>query len=79
MATQLIMEYDASSDTMYLGKCAPYAEQESEEVDYGIVARMNPHTQEIEHLEILFFKQRMAQGEIFQLPIFAQFQLAETA
>ena len=78
MATELIMEYDDVGDTLYLGKGAPYPEQESEELDYGIIARVNPVTHEVENLEILFFRQRLARGEVFHLPILAQFHLAES-
>ena len=74
METNLIMEYDRVGDILYLGKTTPYPEQESEELDYGIVARLNPKSREIENLEILFFSKRMASGEALRLPVFAQFR-----
>ena len=77
METQLIMEYDSMGDILYLGKRAPYPEQESEELEYGIVARLNPKTDEIENLEVLFFSRRLAAGKAFQLPILAEFYLPE--
>ena len=76
MESQLIMEYDRTGDILYLGKTAPYPEQESEELDYGIVARLNPQSGEIENLEILFFSARLSSGEIMRLPVFAEFRLS---
>jgi hypothetical protein len=77
MEAQLIMEYDRIGDILYLGKTAPYPEQESEELDYGIVARLNPTTSEVENLEVLFFSQRLASGEALRLPILAEFHLPQ--
>jgi hypothetical protein len=34
--------YDAPSDTLHLDTCDPYAAQESNEIQPGIVARFNP-------------------------------------
>ena len=75
MEAQLTIEYDQVGDILYLGKGAPYPEQESEELDYGVVARLNPETREVENLEVLFFSQRSADHNIFQLPILAEFRL----
>ena len=76
MAANLMIEYDRVGDILYLGKTAPYPEQESEELDYGIVARLNPATGDVENLEVLFFSTRLASGEIMELPILAEFHLA---
>lgn len=77
MEAQLIVEYDRTGDILYLGKTLPYPEQESEEIDYGVVARLNPQSGEIENLEILFFSARVAGGEALRLPILAEFHLSE--
>lgn len=77
MKARLIVEYDRKGDILYLGKTAPYPEQESEELDYGMVARLNPKSGEIENLEILFFTARVLGGEKLQLPVFAEFRLPE--
>jgi len=76
MAANLIIEYDQIADILYLGKTAPYPEQESEELDYGIVARLNLKTAEVDTLEVLFFSTRLARGEVLELPILAEFHLA---
>jgi hypothetical protein len=75
MEAQLIIEYDAEGDILYLGKVSPYSEQISEEIEYGIVARLNPASGEVENLEMLFFSKRLAHGETLQLPILAEFHL----
>lgn len=77
MEASLTVEYDRTGDILYLGKTTPYPEQESEEIDYGVVARLNPKSREIENLEILFFSKRMASGEVLKLPVFAEFRLAQ--
>jgi hypothetical protein len=79
MVAPLILEYDAGGDILYLGKVQPYAEQESEEIDYGIVARLNPTSGDVENLEILFFTARVKSGEVLKIPILAQFHLLQTA
>ncbi len=79
MEAKLSFEYDREGDIFSINKCPPYAEQESEEIDYGIVARLNPSTGEIENLEILFFSKRLSERTLFELPIIADLRLAATA
>lgn len=55
MATSLRFEYDDEGDILYISKVSPYPEQESDQLEYNIVARRNPRTGAIENLEILFF------------------------
>lgn len=75
METSLTVEYDKTGDILYLGKTKCYPEQESEELEYGVIARLNPQTHELENLEILFFSSRVAKGETVQLPVTAEFRL----
>lgn len=75
MVAPLTVEYDSLSDILYLGKTRPYAEQESEELDYGVVARLNPDSREVENLEILFFSTRMKDGQVLDVPVLADFRL----
>ena len=77
MEARLIVEYDRTGDILYIGKTTPYPEQESEELDYGMVARLNPQSGEVENLEILFFSMRVSSSEVLQLPVFAEFRLPE--
>jgi hypothetical protein len=74
-----MVEYDQNSDVLTLCTSASYPEQETEELDYGVVARLNPSTNEVENLEILFFSTRMAKGESLRLPVSADFRIPQTA
>lgn len=75
MGTPLTVEYDQQGDILYLSKTRPYAEQESEELDYGVVARLNPDSREVENPEILFFSTRMKSGQALDVPVLADFRL----
>ncbi len=75
MAATLIVEYDSVGDILYLGKTQPYAQQDSEELDFGVAARLNPSTGEVENLEIMFFAQRAMSGQQLSIPVLAEFQL----
>jgi len=76
MEKKLSFIYDREADILYISKCPPYAEQESEELGDDVIARMNPTTKEIENLEILFFSTRLLRGDMFELSIVADFRLA---
>jgi hypothetical protein len=52
------------------------AGQESEELGDDVVARLNPQSNEIENLEVLFFSSRLLRSELFELPVTAAFQFA---
>ena len=75
MGTNLTFQYDRDADILYVNTCAPYPEQESEELDDEIIARFNPDTGDIENLEVLFFSTRLLREELFDLPISARLQL----
>ncbi len=76
MEAKLTFRYDRAADVLYVDKCAPYAEQDSEELGDDVVARLNPDTDEIENLEVLFFSTRLLRGELFELPVFASLRPA---
>ena len=75
MAENLILKYDLSGDILYINKCTPYPEQESEELGDDIIVRVNPQTEEIENLEILFFSQRLQEKSELKLPLIANLRL----
>ena len=75
METSLTVEYDKTCDIPYLGKTKTYPEQDSEELDYGVIARLNPQMRDLENLEILFFSSRSAKGETVPLLVTAEFHL----
>ncbi len=66
---------DKTGDIPHLGKTKSYPEQESEELDYGVIARLNPQTHELENLDILFFSSRVVKGETVELPVTSEFRL----
>jgi uncharacterized protein YuzE len=75
MAAKLSFRYDREADILHIDKCPPYAEQESEEVNDEIVARLNPVTGEVENLEVLFFSTRLLRADLFELPVSADLRL----
>jgi len=76
MAARLTFRYDREGDILHIDKCAPYAEQESQELGDDVVARVNPSTGEIENLEVMFFSTRLLRTDLFQLPVTADLRLA---
>jgi uncharacterized protein YuzE len=76
MDAKLTFKYDRAADILYINKCPPYAEQESEELGDEVVARLNPATGEIENLEVLFFSTRLLRSELFELPVTADLRPA---
>ena len=77
MAAKLKFKYDRAADTLHIDTCAPYEQQESEELGDEVIARMNPTTGEVENLEVLFFSTRLLRSELFELPVLADLRLAD--
>ena len=75
MDTRLKFRYDREADILHIDKCTPYAAQESEELGDEIIARVNPDTDEVENLEVLFFSTRLLRDELFELPLVAELRL----
>jgi uncharacterized protein YuzE len=76
MEANLTFRYDREADILYIDKCPPYPEQESEELGDDVLARLNPSTGEIENLEVMFFSTRLLRSDLFQLPVTADLRLA---
>jgi hypothetical protein len=76
MATKLTFKYDREADILHIDKCAPYAEQESEELGDEVIARLNPTTGEVENVEVLFFSTRLLRSDLFELPVSADLKIA---
>jgi uncharacterized protein YuzE len=75
MAEKLTFQYDRDADILYINKRSPYVEQESEELGDEVVARLNPHTGEVEGVEVLFFSTRLLRKDLFELPVTAEMHL----
>ena len=71
MATKLMFKYDREADILYIDTKPPYAEQETEELGDDVIARLNPATDEIENLEVLFFSTRLLRHDLLELPVTA--------
>jgi len=76
MEPRLRFKYDREADILHIDKCAPYAEQDSEELEDAMVARLNPDTGAVENLEVLFFSTRLLRTDLFELPVSAELRLA---
>ena len=69
MEAKLKFSYDREADVLHIDKVKPYVDQETEELGDDVIARMNPKTNEIENVEVLFFSTRLLRGEnLFELP-----------
>ena len=75
MDARLRFRYDREADILHIDKCPPYAEQESEELGDEVIARLNPGTNEVENLEVLFFSTRLLRQDLVELPIDADLRL----
>lgn len=76
MDAKLTFRYDRGGDILYVDKRPPYAEQESEELEDGIVIRLNPESGEVENWEVLFFSTRLMRSTLFELPVVGDLSLA---
>jgi uncharacterized protein YuzE len=76
MGAKLNFKYDRDADILHIHKCAPYADQDSDELGDDVIARLNPQTGAIENLEVLFFSTRLLRGELFEVPIDADLHIA---
>ena len=77
MARRLTLRYDKVGDILYIEKCPPYKEQDSEELADEIAVRLNPNSGDVETVEINFFSKRMAEEPAIELPVNAVLRLPE--
>ena len=77
MDAKMTFKYDREADILHIDKTPPYAEQESEELEDGVIARLNPATGDIENLEVLFFSTRLLRKDLFELPVTANLRLTD--
>ena len=69
MDKRLTFKYDRLADILHIDKATPYPAQETEELGDDAIARLNPATDEIENLEVLFFSTRLLRKDLFELPL----------
>ena len=77
MEKKLTFRYDREADILHINKGSPYAEQDSEEIGDGVIARLNRATREIENLEVLFFSTRLLRSELLELPVTADLRISQ--
>jgi uncharacterized protein YuzE len=75
MEAGLSLKYDREADILYINKCQPYGEQDSEEIGDEVIARFNPKTGEVENLEVLFFSTRLLRRDLLELPVSVDLRL----
>ena len=75
MEKKLTLRYDREADILYVNKRSPYAEQDSEELEDGVIARLNRTTGVIENLEVLVFSTRLLRSNIMELPVNADLRM----
>ena len=75
MEKRLTFQYDREGDILYINRQPPTADQDSEEIGEGVVARFNRDTREIENLEVLFFSTRLLSDNILELPVTADLRM----
>jgi uncharacterized protein YuzE len=74
MEAKLKATYDREADILRFDKVKPYPDQETEELGDDIIVRMNPKTNEIENIEVLFFSTRLLREDVFEIPVLANFK-----
>ncbi len=75
MDAKLRFEYDREADILFVRTRPPYPEQVSEELGDDVVVRLNPDTEDVESLEVLFFSTRLLRDSHFELPVLADMRL----
>jgi len=71
MEARLTFKYDRAADILYIDTTPPYPEQETEELGDDVIARLNPTTDEVENLEVLFFSTRLLRNDTVDLRLAA--------
>ena len=69
MGTKLTFQYDRIGDILRIEKCRPYSGQDSDDIQDLAIAKLNPDTEEVESLEILFASNRIQSHRPFRLNI----------
>ena len=75
MEAGLTIQYDRVGDILSIDKCEPYAEQLSDLLPGDIGVRLNPGTEEVETIEVMWLMRRLEAGERIEIPVEATLQL----
>ncbi|MEO8083071.1 MAG: DUF2283 domain-containing protein [Ardenticatenales bacterium] len=77
MDEKLKLLYDHIGDILYIETVPPYPGQRSEELADEVIARINPTTDAIEGIEVLFFSRRTQRDSALELPVAALLRLSD--
>ena len=69
MATKLTFQYDRIGDILSVEICRPYLGQDSDDIEDMVVARLNPHTETVESINVLFTSTRIISHNPFRLDV----------
>jgi hypothetical protein len=78
MDTKLRLEYDREADILHISMRAPYPEQVTEELGNEVLARLNPDTDDVENLEVLFFSRCLDKEIPIEVPVTGNLRLLES-
>lgn len=76
MDAKLSFKYNREADILYINKCQPYPQQDSEQLGDDVIARLNPKTGAVENIEMLFFSPRLLRDDLFEIPVIADLKPA---
>lgn len=79
MGERLILRFDEIGSLMFIEVCAPYAEQDSNEIGESVVARFNLETGEMESVEVLFFDSWLKKKGEIRIPVSASMRPSNSA
>ena len=69
METKLVFQYDRIGDILSVEICRPYPSQDSDDIEDMVVARLNPHTETVESIDVLFTSTRIVSHNPFRLNV----------
>ena len=69
MAEKLIFEYDRIGDMLFIRQRLPYRGQETDEIADSVVAKLNPQTDVVECVHIMFLSTQILSHDPFRLNI----------
>ena len=79
MGENLIIRFDKIGDFLFIERCHPYAEQDSDMIDDAVVARFSLTTGEMESVEVLFFDSWLKKEGAIRIPVSAAMRPANAA
>ena len=69
MGANLTFQYDRIGDILSIEIRRPYRGQDSDEIADSVVARLHPHTDIVESIDILFLSTHVLSADPFQLDV----------